>query len=113
MTKLCDLNKREQPKQKGMPFRSLQIFICSVCGGKTNNLSNGVPPMGGPFIYCANAGKKWHEVLAGKFRLASQPHPKSYLRDLEEDIEGILKDNKEDIKNDLVGTPDYLDVRSF
>lgn len=113
MTKLCDLNKREQPREKGAPFRSLQIFICSVCGGKTNNLRNGVPPAAGPFIYCPNAKKKWHVILAGKFHLALQPHPKSYLRDLEEDIEGILKDNKEDIEDDLVGTPGYPDIRSF
>ena len=100
--------------------RSGTVFECWVCGALTNNLTFGRGMFGaGEKTFCPQSLLPWHHKLEKKVELLSQPHPKSYLEELAQEILAMRKFYASRTKNDLKGRFDlkkreWVDcVRSF
>jgi len=116
---LYDLRKRNYPNKRGDSFRSLQVFECWVCGVLTNEVVMGGSHGYGVRVICPQSAECWHHELELKVNLLRQPHPKTYKAELQQEIDEIKKRHKRQIKNDIVGSPDFslrenvTNVRSF
>lgn len=99
--KLIDLRKETNHERMGTYFRSLQVFCCCSCGALTNRISAEFIPLR---YICRHEEKNWHLLLEAKLeKLYDKSHPKSYLCELENEIQEI---RSRDIMDDLVGNPD-------
>lgn len=117
--KIYDLRVRTYPNQRGDAFRSLQVFECWVCRALTNRVVMGGYPGYGVRTICPHSSECWHHEIEIKIAWAQKPHPKSYLKDLQEEIEAMRKAHATEAKNDIEGTPDFdqkrgvTNVRSY
>ena len=116
---LYDLREQRYPNKRGDTFRSLQVFECWVCGALTNLVIMGGSVGYGVRAVCPNSAECWHHVIEDKLRLSDKPHPTSYKRELETEIEQLRAARRAKIKNDITGQPDMTlkepvtNVRSF
>ena len=104
---LYDLRKDDHPDQRGDRFRSLQVFECGICGAVTNSMLMGGYPGYGLRYYCPNGQEEWHKNLKEKIKLSRQPHPKFYNHELEKEIQEFRNKHAKDVKNDILGNPDF------
>ncbi len=96
-------------------FRTLRVFICTVCGSKTNHAENNE----GISVPCPNISEQWHQILVKKlYLLREYHHPKSYLKELKKEID-VMKENhppKNNIKGKTRGLRKmfcYADIYRF
>lgn len=109
--KLYDINERDYPNKRGDTFRCLQVFECGICGGLSNHVEMGGWPGLGVRVHCPNDLECWHHELQEKLRLASEPHPQSYLDELVKELDALRGRVRGQIVNDILGTPDLAQRR--
>jgi len=86
-------------------FRSIQVGKCTICGALTNYVYGHFRE--GSRFECPNKSQQWHGPLSRKIDWKNKhPHPQSYKDELQAEIDEVLKQNANSIKNDLEGNPD-------
>jgi hypothetical protein len=100
--KLYDLRDCDFPVDR--EFRTLQVFKCHVCGALSNLAWWSSSRWGGARNECPNDEQDWHRELDSKRDLLTEPHPKSYKKELRQEIDDLL--SKVEVRNDLEGEPD-------
>lgn len=104
--KLYDIRERKYPDKRGDVFRSLQVFECWVCKALTNRVVMGGAMGYGVRAVCPNSVHCWHHELELKIAwLYEKPHPASYKKELQKEIDRMKKRCAKEIKNDLQGKP--------
>lgn len=107
--KLYDIRKHDYPNKRGDNFRSLQVFECWVCGALTNQIIMGGSAGYGKCAICPNSANCWHNELEEQIYLLAKALKQSCRQEAEsyrEKIKEIKNRYKEEIKNELIGTPD-------
>lgn len=101
--------KEDRPGgERGITFRSLQVFKCEFCGAVTNKIILAGYPGYGPRAYCPNCSEQWHQDLEDHCERFKEPgHPKFYLRELKKEIKELKRQHKNKIENDIKGKPDF------
>jgi hypothetical protein len=99
-----DAEDGEVPQKSGTVFRAKQVFRCPACNALTNHME----VRGGfkgwratPFPICPHREESWHKNLRGKIRLAREPHPKTYLEELQQEIAELRLNAKDDVVGDV------------
>lgn len=111
--KLFDLSKRDYPNQRGDTFRSLQVSECWVCGALSNRVVIGGSHGYGIRVVCPNSSECWHHKLEEKMEWLAKPHPQSYKRELQKEVDKIKISIQEYVKGDIDGNPDMSLKRSM
>lgn len=104
--KLYDVEKRDYPSNKDDYFRSKQVYECPVCHAKTNLVVMGGYPSFGRRTICPQSGRCWHHELEDKMHWLHKPHTENYKKELKKEIEEILRFHKDEIYDDIAGSPD-------
>lgn len=92
-------NKFDYPLSCKNGFRTTQVFECEMCGGRTNLAT---PRFDEIIINCPNLFQVWHKELEGKAHLLNQPHPRSYIEELHQEMEEIKRRNLKNVRHDQV-----------
>lgn len=104
-TKLYDIRKKDYPNNQGDTFRSLQIFECCICGALSNRVIMGGSNGYGVRVVCPNSSECWHHELEEKMEWLAKPHPQSYKRELQKEVDKMKRKNEKYIRNDVEGNP--------
>lgn len=103
---LYDMRKKDYPNKRGDTFRTLQVFKCWVCCALTNKVVMGGYPGYGCATICPNSSECWHHELERKIKWLRNPHPKSYKKELQEEINAEREESAHLVLNDLEGACD-------
>lgn len=112
MDKISLVDLREGYPNEGR-FRTLQVFVCDICGALTNCVSGPLQRFtAGPYGLCPHHEDKWHRTIREKLEwLKEKPHPETYRKDLAAEIAALTTLHASKVRNDLVGEPDLTQRR--
>lgn len=110
---LHDMRQSPWPEgaQRGDEWYTLQMYVCGLCGGKTNRVFMGGSPGTGPRRICPNAREKWHWQLEDMVdRLNEGGHPQSYYEELRSEFKKLKKQCREWVEDEILGEPDFSQI---
>lgn len=97
---LFDLRDKNYPIGEGELFRTKQVFVCEVCGLRTNRVETGVNGM--LRVICPNSVECWHHDIHDRVVLLRSPdvHP-TRADELRGEIAAIKSENEQSLHDDL------------
>lgn len=112
-SRLYDLRLGDYPKERGSEFRSVQVFVCWVCGALSNRVVAGGSPGLGVHVICPNGRECWHHDFEDKHAQLRRYLAASHKEKLGREIQSLRNLYAAEIQHDVRGEADMSQKRSM